>query len=385
MIRVIGRPIVTDQPRDQFGWPVWDFVKRKFERNCPGVDAEVTLASMPAIPRFSSIDGPYGLWWRTGFASSALGPGDRLGLTIPGLHHLSEQLGPTLRELPAPLSAIFRILGDAAKAENDLDSETWWSVTRGALDLRGLMGSWPHPPVEIIGRVLQHEYGPLAIPTANFDFELPLGDGRFTALAGVADVRGYLSRLDGAVVPEPVALPTSPLALPAVLDYVGRILCDHPMWETQRFLRLPDFFTASLVTQVPTNQAEFEQRLSALWTIIGHLYVPQAPASKYEARGWGTNFTSINSLTIWLCDNGGEFGSSDQCAAAIKALRNVGTLRQGAQHSKPETRAKAQRAQNELGLPAVIVDHADAWNKILQKVAASFFAIGIGITQDTMS
>lgn len=385
MILTIGRPIATDQPLDQHGWPIWDFVRRKFERN-QGVDAEQVLASLPAIPRFGAIEGPYGLWWRTGHPNASLTPADRIGLTIPGLHHLTELLPPGTRELPRPTEAILRILRDAAAAEGALDSDDWWSVTRSSMDLRQSMGGRPDPPVEIIGAVLQHEYAPLAVGTTQFNYDLPLGEGRFAAFYGIAEVADYLSRIDLPEPPGAVALPNSPLALPAVLDYLGRILSDQPNWGREhRLVRLPDFQSASQVTQPPANGAEFEQCLSALWTIIGHFDVPEAQPSKYEERGWGTSRGSVNSLTIWLADHAGEFGSSDQCAAAIKTIRNVGVLRQGAQHSNSSTRARALGAQIELGLPAIIIDYSAAWSMVLERVAAAFYAICVGVTQEAMT
>ncbi len=212
---------------------------------------------------------------------------------------------------------------------------------------------------------------------------MPLGERRYTAFQGVADAADYLSRIDMPVPPGVVALPASPLALPAVLDYLGLILMDQPEWGREhRLVRLPDFQSASQVTQLPASASEFEQRLSALWTIIGHLGVPEAHPSKYAERGWGTSRGSLNSLTIWLADNVGEFGTSDQCAAAIKTIRNVGTLRQGAQHSSSTTRASARRAQTELGLPTVIVDYPAAWSLIVENVAASFYSICLGVMRE---
>jgi len=385
MILVIGRPIATDQPLDQFGWPRWDFIRRKFERNRPGADPEQVLASLPATQRFGTLDGPYGLWWRTAPSNATLAPGERLGLTIPGLHQLTGLLPPNIRELPKPVEALLRIIRDAAEAEEELDSDDWWSATQKSLDLRQLMGSRPDPPVEIIGTVLQHEFVSLAVATTQFNYGLPIGEGRFSAFQRVTGVEDYLSRIDVPARSRTVSLPNSPLALPAVLDYLGRVLSDQPAWGSQRrFVRLPDFQSASQVTQLPVDAADFEQRLSALWTIIGHLDVPKAHPSRYAERGWGTSDGSVNSLTIWLADNAGEFGSSDQCAAAIKTIRNVGTLRQGAQHSTSTTRARAQQAQAELGLPKVIIDYPNAWDTVLNKVASAFYAICAGVTQGSL-
>ena len=385
MILTIGCPIATDRPLDQHGWPTWDFTKRKFEHNRPG-DAEQVLASLSAIQRFGTLEGPYGLWWRAGNSNATLAPGERLGLTIPGLHHLTDVLPHGVHKLPKPAAAVLNIIRGAAEAEGELDSDDWWSVTRGSLDLRERMGSRSDLPVEIIGTVLQHEFAPLAVGTTQFNYELPLGEGRYTAFQGVADTADYLSRIDIPVPPGAVALPTSPLALPAVLDYLGLILMQHPEWgRERRLVRLPDFQSASQVTQMPASASEFEQCLSALWTVTGHLDVPEADPSKYEQRGWGESRGSLNSLTIWLADNAGEFGASDQCAAAIKTIRNVGTLRQAVQHSNSATRMSAQRARADLGLPTVIVDYPAAWNTILEDVAASFYSICLGVTRERVS
>jgi hypothetical protein len=288
-------------------------------------------------------------------------------------------LAPTLQHLAAPVEAILRIIGDGATAEGDLDSNEWWSVTRRELDLRNMMGSRPDPPVEIIGSVLQHEHLPMAVATTRYNYWLPLGEGRFRPFHNVTDAADYLSRLDIQAPLETSALPSSPMALPAVLDYLSRVLSDHPKWgRNRRLVRLPDFESASLATQLPRSQAEFEQRLSALWTIIGRFDVPEAEQSRYDAHGWSTH-GSVNSLTIWLADHAGEFGTSDQCTAAIKTIRNVGTLRQAAQHSSSDTQGNAQRARQDLGLPGVFLDYASAWGIVLDKVASAFYAICLGL------
>jgi len=71
---------------------------------------------------------------------------------------------------------------------------------------------------------------------------------------------------------------------------------------------------------------------------------------------------------------------TDQCATAIKTIRNIGTLRQGAQHSSPPTRANALRAQTGLGLPMVVTDYPAAWATLLDKLAGAFYSICLGIT-----
>lgn len=383
LIRLIGRPIVTDRPVDQLGWPVWDFVRRKLEHNRPGANAEEVLASLPTIQRSADpMSGPYSLWWRTGNPHGALAPADRVGLTLPGLHHLSEHLGASVRVLPRPASTVLHLLDEAAQAEEELDSDDWWEVTRSSISLRDRLSGMEDPPVGILGYALQHEYTPLVIETSQFNFEFPLGNGLFTPFRHVVDVADYLSRLPLSAAPDRMELPRSPLGLPATVDYLALVLASHDGWDKERRLvRLPDFLTATCVTQSPTTAAEFEQQLSALWTVIGGFDVPQAETSKYEERGWGNSRGSINSLVIWLADQVPEFSESDQCASAIRTLRNLGTLRQGAQHSSSATRSRAIQAQKAFGLPPVILDHRAAWAVVLEALAAAFYSIVLGVTR----
>lgn len=219
------------------------------------------------------------------------------------------------------------------------------------------------------------------MPTTNFNFEFALGEGRFSRFGQVADAEDYLLRFPDSAARESVDLPHSPLALPAVLDYLGLLLSDRVTWgRDRRLVQLPDFVSASLVTQLPTGAADFEQRLSALWSVIGRFDVPKAEAAKYEARGWDESRGSINSFEIWLGDHVPEFATSDQCAKAIRTIRNIGTLRQGAQHSSAATRGRALRAQAELGLPMVIIDYPAAWSVVLEALAAAFYSICLGLT-----
>lgn len=379
LIEIIGRPIVTGRPIDSLGWPVWDFVKRKFERNT-GADVGPVLASLPTIPRaVETLDGPYGLWWRTGHPNASIAPGERVGLTIAGLHHLGADLGGPGSPLPNPVAAILGILAGAARDEVALDSDDWWLVTRSSRDLRSVMGGREDSPVEIVGATLQHEYEPLVQGVSQFNYELTIGDGRFAPFLEVADVADYLSRLRPSSNTESVGLPDSPLALPGVLDYLGRILCDQPGWGAERRLvRLRDFVSAAVVTQPPSTAADFEQRLSALWTIVGHFDVPAVAPARYP-QAWGESQTSVNRLVIWLEDHALEFAGTDQCKTAIATIRNIGRLRQGAQHSSASTRATALKAQNEMGLPAIITDYPAAWATVLSKVAAAFYTLCLGV------
>jgi hypothetical protein len=385
LIKIIGQPIVADQPLDRFGWPVWDFIKRRFERNRPSLSAENVLGSLPAVQRpWDSLSGAYGLWWRNEHPNAPLKPADRLGLTIPGLHHLTEHLDASIRVLPRPVDLILELLEDAAEEEAALDSEDWSEVMHGTLSLRQLMGGTDDLPVGIIGTVLRHEYTPLAFDGTASNFQLLLGNGRYAPFRGVADVADYLSRLAVPAIEGRVQLPTSPLALPAALDYLGLVLANQEHWERKRRLvRLPDFVSASLVTQAPSSAAEYEQQLSALWTVICDFDLPQADPAKYRERGWADNRGSINSLEIWLADLVPEFAGSDQCAAAIRMIRNVGTLRQGVQHSGAGTRTKALQAQIEFGLPPVITDFQAAWAAVLETLAAAFYSISIGVKLGT--
>lgn len=373
---------MADRVEDQLGWPVWDFVRRKFERNRLGESAEVVLASLPSIPRPDiPTEGPYGLWWRGEHSTAAITPRDRIGLTIPGLHHLTPLLD-RVTELPEPATALLRIIKDAADAEAALDADDWWELSRGELDLRGLLGSREPAPTALLGRVLQHEFVPLATQTGQFVYTLVLGEGTFAPFAGVADVADYLFRLPTANDASVLELPRSPLTLPAVLDYLERILAGHPAWGAQhRLVRLPDFSTAAVIVEPPSAAAEYGQRLSSLWTIFGRMQVPEADPAEYANRGWRED-GSLNRFDVWLAINIPEFAGSDQGKAALRTIRDLGKLRQAAQHSNADTQRVARTAQRRFGLPAVIVDHGVAWATVLEKVANAVYTICVALTYE---
>lgn len=110
LIRLLGRPWTIPELADARGWPVWDFVERAYRRSRPTLPAADVLAGLPSL----AIEGrPYGLWWRSAHGMTPLTGGERVGLSVVGLHHLMPQIHDVVGGAD-PLSICLSIVRDAA-------------------------------------------------------------------------------------------------------------------------------------------------------------------------------------------------------------------------------------------------------------------------------
>lgn len=380
LIGLLGRPWMVNQLADAVGWPVWDFVRRRFAVNYPDAPpAADVLGSLPVITSPAFYRGSYGLWWRTQSPGLELQPGERVGLTIAGLEHLERCFRDDKIPRPRLVSVCLDILRMAAAKEEDLVADDDWTRPAAAsLDLRSdRFRRDPSPPVEIVGQVLQHEYMPLARASTNFNYDVPLGPGGLARFKDVDTAADFLRVLDSMrTVSEQVDLPASPLGLPATLDYLGLLVAQHPAWtEARPLLNLTDFDAAASIVLPPPDRPTFDQRCSSLWNILGHLCVPEGSHADYAREGWNPETKgSINNLTIWLTNNLDPNEAGD-CQLAITSLRAIGHVRQGSQHASASTSAKRTKAMTGLGIPVPVTNWPGAWNAILLRAAAAVYVI----------
>lgn len=378
LIDVVARPWRVSNLADQLGWPTWDFVRRRFELNRPQApSAEEVLGSLPTIQVSQRT---YGLVWRTEPASGLLRPTERVGLTMAGLSHLHPR--PSDVSLVDLVAMCLGIIQQAVNLEAELAEEMdWTQVASGRLDLRTeCFGQNSTAPVEIVGQVLIREFVPLAASTSQHNYEVSCGQGKFKLFARVTTIEDYLFVADSLAKEETAPeLPPSPLALPAALDYLGLAVRAHAEWNVNDDLvALPGFEAAASVCQLPSSHAEFEQRCSELWNIIGRLRVPEAAAAAYKDRNW-ENKGSLNSLDIWLHQHVGTEEYDLTCRQAIATLRALGKVRQGGQHASRSTKTNRSMALHLLGLPDLITDWASAWGTLLDQSARAVHAISMAV------
>lgn len=384
LIALLGRPWMVDHLEDTAGWPVWDFVRRRFAINHPeGPPAEDVLGSLPLITSPAFYNGSYGLWWRSQSPGLALQPDERVGLTIAGLEHLERCFNDDKPKKPRLVSVCLDILRAAAAKEEDLLADSdWTKPASGSLDLRTerFRGA-ANPPVEIIGQVLQHEYMPLTRASTKYNYEIALGRGWLSRFSEVATAADYLRILDSMTTTASDAdLPSSPLGLPATLDYLGLLLAQHPGWtEPRPVLNLADFDAAASILLLPADRPTFDQRCSSLWNIFCHLRVPPGSDADYTLEGWNPNAKgSLNNFAIWLKRNL-DPDEARNCQQALTHLRAIGHVRQGSQHASASTAAKRTKAMTRLGIPYPVTNWPDAWNAVLSTAAASLYVIAVAV------
>lgn len=365
---------------DTRGWPVWDFVRRRFAINHPeSPSAADVLASLPVITSSAYYRGSYGLWWRSGHKGTALQPDERVGLTIAGLEHLERHFADDVIEKTRLVGVCLDILRQAASKEEGIVADSdWTKPASGSYDLRSeRFRGFQNPPVEILGQVLQHEYMPLARKSSNFNYEVPLGLAGLARFQDVQSAAAYLRVVESMrTLSEHVDFPASPLGLPATLDYLGLLLAQHPEWKEDRpFLHLTNFDEAASILVPPADRPAFDQRCSNLWNILGHLRVPQGSDVDYERENWSpATKGSINTLAIWLKNNVDQ-DAQDDCQTAISCLRAIGRIRQGSQHASSSTSIKRNRAMAELGIPEPVTSWPEAWETILAHTAAAAYSV----------
>lgn len=374
LISLIGRPWMVGDFADAKGWPVWDFVERTFRDRHRGGSAADVLATLPAITVGTR---PYGLWWRSdGLSGLQLLPGERVGLSIVGLHHLWPLVSDRVDRIDAA-TVCLDILRQAATLEQDLERDRDWTIVRsGHYDLRTQrFRSREGAPIELLGQTLMREFIPLASSTTNFNYVVNYGAGRLAPLREVVSVDDYVDVAVTLASLQAQSRPTpSPIQLSASLDYLGLVLDSDSRWTASKpTLQLTSVADATALGQSPATQAEFDRNISVLWNILGNLRAPQGADDAYERRGWAKETSgSINHLDIWLTD---VLMIGSDVSESLGIIRGLGRIRQGAQHGSGATHKRRDEALARFGLSWPVTDWAGAWTHVADGCASSIYAI----------
>lgn len=374
VIALIGRPWMVGEFADAKGWPVWDFVERTYRDRHPSGSAADVLATLPTITIGTRS---YGLWWRSdGLSGLQLQPGERVGLSLVGLHHLWPLVGDAVGKIDGATVAL-DILSEAVKLEQDLDHDVdWVTVRKGQYDLRSQrFRSREGSPIELLGQTLLREFIPLASSTTNFNYVVDYGAGRLAPLREVSTIEDYVDAAGALADLQTFHRPSpSPIQLPAAVDYLGLVLDSDDRWTVPKpALQLASVADATALGQSPSTQAEFDRNVSVLWNILGHLQSPRAADHAYERRGWAPHTSgSLNNLDIWLAD---VLKIDAEVSESLATIRGLGRIRQGAQHGSGATHKKRDEALARFGLSWPLTDWAGAWMRVSDGCAASIYAI----------
>lgn len=155
----------------------------------------------------------------------------------------------------------------------------------------------------------------------------------------------------------------------------------HPSWDVREpLVDLPGFEAATSVGQLPGNRAEFDQRCSDLWNIIGRLRVPRGSDEEYRDHQWSpASKGSLNDLVIWLEQELGREEYEATCAEAVQVLRAVRKVRQESQHRNQTTSAARENGLALLGLPSLVTDWPAAWTAVLGRCADAVHAVALAV------
>jgi hypothetical protein len=381
LLRIIARPWIVNDFDVEKGWPVWDFVQRRFTINNPEApSAADVISSLPSVV----VSGrTYSLWWRTnGLGAGPISPDERVGPSIAGLYHLQDLADGSRR--PDLLECCLDVIRAAAEKERYLAEELeWHRVATDTLNLRTLFSAngAATAPIWHIGHILMREFIPIASETSANQFEVRYGHGRFQRFGKPVTAKSYL------LVPESLARSSeaeartpAPFDVPAVFDYMALVLERHPGWSAKEpVFSAPGFDQVTTMFSLPRNRDGFERRLSEFWNLLGRMNVPEPGQEDLEAHGWSK--ASLNSLQIWLENNfSDEVNTIQRC---METLRAVGRVRQGGQHSSSDKLHKRDVALRNLGIQPPVTHWAECWSSILQACAADLYELALLVRRGT--
>jgi len=358
-------------------WPVWDYVSRDLCRNRDDyLDTSAVWRSLPTVVVPGAGD-RYGLVWHTGTDHVPYSH-DRVGLTIVGLAALSS-MRPEAKALADDLALVIRRIADKELALESGPTATANTTipiaTVRPYFVAGSRKGLPRPlePLndEIAEELLQKEYARLSI-ALNSDGATAHLSPWLRRYRQMKDAAGYLEIIanDQQVQRAAPQLRADELAL--MLDHASFVLKSHSDWPAtiKRMANPTDYQTAAALSLHASNSAEFQARMSSLWTLLGRLEIPEVKLKHPKE-----NIGSLVRLQRWITEHVTDAQSRERAVEAIEDVRTVGALRNIAQHPSEETRKNEANACSKLGIGYPIRDWGSAWDVIRARVADSFYAV----------
>ncbi len=373
------------------GWQTWDYVSRIARANQPAMNnPDEILAQLPMVAVPNTSGRGYGWVWLSEGTDSR--PAARIvGLSIAGLTRLAESQ-PEIEEYANQLVWLVNAIARADAALTPLRNQ----VAEKTEPLRSFVGivDWlesgtrssryrVYIPGEAVGQILQREYAPLSVIPNGVEHDVSLGRADLGSYETIISATDYLDYVAAEAQLDAVAREwtPSPLTLVQTIDYLAYVLRAHHAWPAEcRFVDAPDLNSATQLGMDVVSKEQFESATNSLWNIIGHLDVPPVPAADLKKNEPQPG--SIGRLGRWLTRNL-DGPSAEPALRALNTIRDVGTLRTGFAHSSESTQAKAARAQQNLGLPAFIIDWPGAWLAIRARTAKAFDEVRLAVQQES--
>lgn len=151
------------------------------------------------------------------------------------------------------------------------------------------------------------------------------------------------------------------------MDYLTYVLRTHSGWSKDvRLVSAPDIESASLLGLPAFNRADYDARMTALFTVVDQFDIPSVEVVDGDEEPKGT----LNILQAWF-EKWLDEPQKSEAIRALKVIRDARHLRNERQHSGMKTRAAAVAARRRLGLPDVTSDWGRAWDLVRAKVAAA--------------
>lgn len=373
LLEAIWEPVTTQVSDDGVGWAIWNYVSRAAQ--VAGIpDAGAVWKSLPTIPRAIGAS-RYGLAWREEHGGDIPNRDERVGLTLAGLVRISD-VYPGRRVLADQIVGLIAVLAAreaALPAKRTISTNGNEQLTVLANHLAQRTLSRPFDvPVYVMGAIMRFEICNFANSSSmDGEYAAGFGWGLFERFIGTVDVDDYLARaiaLSAELVP--VVKHRAPLPLIQTMDYASLTLKVDEMWLGSRLITSPDLGSAAALVMSVSNQAEFESRIAALWTILNAMNVPilGAPVEQHWLGRRASG--SMDRLEVWLLQRVDP--EVDRVRMAIQTLRDVRELRNEAAHQDDKSRTRAMQARRNLGLPDYLTNWAVAWQVVTLETAAAF-------------
>jgi len=338
-------------------WPIYQYVDHD---DHDGQDAETVLRSAPRMV-FRTPTGHYGWLWAHGSSALSPQPSDTIGLTVVGMSRL---LGAS-QEVALFLQGLNVLVGLERSFTPNPSTVQAADVT--SQEMRRLiprrLGFQPaRDEIARLGDLFRHE------PSTWRCVSPGRGDEPWTAtlnsslrtFAGVQDAADYAERLWATFsppAPAPLAATLSALALPEAIDYlnaVWRVRSGKPLLTIQRAEA-----AAKLAFDCSTAD-EFDSRLSALCSILGHVAIP------------GVRETALVDLDGYLSKQLDD-DAAVLASEALADLRGLFNLRAWRQH--PGTEGRGLDAMRRLGVRLPTDDWGTAWRTLQIRTVAALNAL----------
>lgn len=186
---------------DETDWPTWNSVYIELRNNAEfmagGRRPDEVFAELPHLSNDSRAG--YGFVWRSEYATQAIQPGERIGLTMAGLRiadqAAADQLARLIESFAQDEWALPPNPDGVAEGTEDFTARGW------QLEHESAKTATTHMPINAAARLLQHEYPALVTEHAPGKWVALLGRSRFDRFLGITTAQAYLDKVWAEIAP----------------------------------------------------------------------------------------------------------------------------------------------------------------------------------------